>query len=107
MFVERKMPLSVAAKRFVPLTARDKTMLFVSPELTAVQLAPLLVVRNIPLPVPAKRFAPEAAKQLTSPPKGPLVCTHCARVAWGLKNVKDNSMSNWKMCLIAFSFMWS
>ena len=59
------------AKRFVPLTARALTTEFVRPELTAVQLVPLLVERKtLPYPteVPAKIFVPLIARHLIEPP---------------------------------------
>ena len=64
LFVDRKTPPLVPAKRFVPdpppvgLTIREFTYLFVEP--AAVHLVPLLVERKTPPPsVPAKRFAPD------------------------------------------------
>jgi hypothetical protein len=55
-------PLLLPAKRFVPETARVKMEVSGKPELTAVQLVPLLVERKTPPRVPAKRFAPETAR---------------------------------------------
>ena len=65
---------AVAAKRFASATARDETYsVHPKPELTAVQLVPLLVERNTPPSVAAKMFVPLTAKQWIEPPKGPLV----------------------------------
>jgi hypothetical protein len=63
--VERNTPPKVAAKRFVPETARALIVILVKPELTSVQLVPLLVERKTPPPlppVPAKIFVPKNAK---------------------------------------------
>jgi hypothetical protein len=70
LLVERKTPPpQVPAKRFVPLTAKAMTSLFVKPVLTAVQLVPLLLERKTPPPsVLAKRFVPLAAKLSIIPP---------------------------------------
>ena len=68
LLVERKTPPprhcepshadAVPAKRFVPLTAKDSTIVSVRPELTGVQFVPLLLERKTPPPVPAKRLVP-------------------------------------------------
>jgi hypothetical protein len=70
LLVERKRPPpQVPAKRFVPLTARALTLVFVKPVLTLVQLVPLFVERKTPPPpVPAKRFVPLTAKLFIIPP---------------------------------------
>lgn len=63
LLVERNTPIEVPAKRFAPLTAREYTSVPVKPELTAAQVAPLLVERKTPPPkVPAKRFVPLTAR---------------------------------------------
>src|SRR3989337_2966327 len=65
LLVERKTPPpSVPAKRFVPETARNQTLVFVKPVLAAVQLVPLLVERKTAPKVPAKRFVPIATMLL-------------------------------------------
>ncbi len=53
---EKNAAAQVPAKRFVPLTARAKTRVFVKPVLTAVQLVPLLVERKTPPPSPCKEI---------------------------------------------------
>jgi hypothetical protein len=68
LFVERKTPRSVPAKRFGPETVRDQTTVFVKPVFTAFQLVPLSVERKTPPPkVPAKRFVPETTMVGTWP----------------------------------------
>jgi hypothetical protein len=72
--VERKIPSpEVPAKRYVPETVRERTLVFVKPVLTCVQLVPLLVERNTPSPVPANRDVPEMAKASTAVPGMPLL----------------------------------
>src|ERR1035441_4174768 len=64
------MPLSVPAKRFVPLNAKDRTAGYCSecesygkPLFTAAQLVPVSVERKTPLSfVPAKRSVPLVAR---------------------------------------------
>src|SRR2546421_7645067 len=53
----------VPAKRFVPLTAREKTVSVGKPEDD--QIVPLSVERKIPPNPPAKRFVLLTAKELT------------------------------------------
>ncbi len=66
LFEERKMPPpAVPAKRTVPETARTATLVFVNPEFSAVQFAPLLVERKTPPFVAENRFVPETARELT------------------------------------------
>ena len=56
----------VPAKRSVSLAARERTKWFDNPELTWIQLVPLLVDRNAPPAlVPAKRSVPDAASAVT------------------------------------------
>ena len=63
LFVERNTPTEVPAKRFVPLTAREKTSEAVRPESIGLQLAPLFVERKAPLLyVPANRCVPLTAR---------------------------------------------
>ena len=72
MSLDRETPFGVPAKRLesptpFAIVASDK-MMFVSarPELTAIQLMPLLVERKSPpKTVPAKRFVPETTRDQT------------------------------------------
>jgi len=50
LLVERKTPPVVPAKRFVPLAAKLRTLVFVKPVLAGLQLVPLLVERKTPPP---------------------------------------------------------
>ncbi len=65
LVVRNTSPYSVAAMRFVPQMARALTLVFVKPELTAIQLVPLFVERKTPPNVPTKRFVSETARDLT------------------------------------------
>ena len=60
-------PPEVPAKRFVPLTANERTVEKDKPLFTAVQELPLLVDKNTPpSEVPTKRFVPLATIERTS-----------------------------------------
>jgi hypothetical protein len=77
LLLERKTPSPAnmpsptdAAKRFVPLTARDRILVLVRPVVAAAQLVPLFVDRYTPPPHAAKRFGPLTARAVVVPGVG-------------------------------------